>query len=101
VTDIEASGTNTVMATEQSRKLAQLTAAAARQIWTVTGQQSEETKNAALGVHELAEVIVASTVAVSQTQAAAEGLRVHAAELERLLATFRTTDATSLRESSS
>jgi methyl-accepting chemotaxis protein len=90
VTDIEASGTNTVMATEQSRKLAQLTAAAARQIWTVTGQQSEETKQVALGVHELAEVIVASTIAVSQTHAAAEGLRMHAAELERLLATFRT-----------
>jgi methyl-accepting chemotaxis protein len=92
VTDIETSGTNTVMATEQSRKLAQLTATAARQIWTVTGQQSADTKEAALGVHELAEVIVASTLAVSQTHAAAEGLRAHAAELERLLATFRTAD---------
>jgi methyl-accepting chemotaxis protein len=90
VTDIESSGTNTVMATEQSRKLAQLTATAARQIWTVTGQQSADTNAAALGVHELAEVIVASTIAVSQTHAAAEGLRMHAAELERLLATFRT-----------
>jgi methyl-accepting chemotaxis protein len=92
VTDIETSGTNTVMATEQSRKLAQLTATAARQIWTVTGQQSADTNAAALGVHELAEVIVASTIAVSQTHAAAEGLRVHAAELERLLATFRTAE---------
>jgi methyl-accepting chemotaxis protein len=94
VTDIEASGTNTVMATEQSRKLAQLTAAAARQIWTVTGQQSADTKEAALGVHALAEVVVASTAAVAQTHTAAEGLRVHAAELERLLATFRTIDST-------
>jgi methyl-accepting chemotaxis protein len=94
VTDIEASGTNTVMATEQSRALVQLTAAAARQIRTVTGQQSADTKDAALGVHELAEVVVASAIAVTQTQAAAEGLRVHAAELERLLANFRTADST-------
>jgi methyl-accepting chemotaxis protein len=94
LTDIEASGTNTVMATEQSRKLAQLTAAAARQISTVTGQQSAETKQVALGVNELAGVIVASTSAVAQTHAAAEGLRVHAAELERLLASFRTADST-------
>jgi methyl-accepting chemotaxis protein len=94
VTDIEASGTNTVVATEQSRKLAQLTAAAARQIWTVTGQQSTDTTEAALGVQALAEVVVASTIAVAQTHAAAEGLRVHAAELERLLANFRTADST-------
>jgi methyl-accepting chemotaxis protein len=82
------------MATEQSRKLAQQTAEAARQIWTVTGQQSADTKDAALGVREFAEVIAASTTAVAQTHEAAEGLRVHAAELERLLATFRTTDST-------
>jgi methyl-accepting chemotaxis protein len=94
VTDIEASGTNTVMVTEQSRKLAHLTAAAARQIWTVTGQQSADTKDAALGVRELAEIVASSTAAVAQTHAAAEGLRVHAAELERLLASFRTADST-------
>lgn len=94
VTDIEASGTNTVLATEHSRELAQLTAAAAREIWTVTGQQSADTKDAALGVHALAEVVVASTAAVAQTHAAAEGLRVHATELERLLASFRIADST-------
>jgi len=58
VTDIEATGTTTVMATEQSRKLAQLTAVAARQISTLTGRQSTDTEGVARGVHELAEAIV-------------------------------------------
>ena len=93
VTNIESSGSNTVMATEQSRKLAQATAAAARQISTVTQLQSTHTREVALGMQALAEVVVASAHAVSQTHAAAEGLRVHASELERLLATFRTVDS--------
>jgi methyl-accepting chemotaxis protein len=90
VTNIESSGSNTVMATEHSRKLAQATAEAARQISTVTQRQSTHTSEVALGMQELAQEVVASTAAVSQTHAAAEGLRAHASELERLLASFRT-----------
>ncbi len=92
VTDIESSGSNTVLATEQSRTLAQATAVAARRISTVTEQQSKDTKDVALGMRELAQVALASTAAASQTHAAAEGLRAHANELERLLATFRTVE---------
>ena len=90
VSDIELSGTDTVAATEQSRKLAQQTAVAARQISVDTGQQSTDTRDVAGGVQELAKSLDAATAAVAQTHAAAEGLRTHATELERLLATFRT-----------
>ncbi|WP_146155358.1 methyl-accepting chemotaxis protein [Enhygromyxa salina] len=88
VTDIKASGTSTVMATEDSRKLAQSTAEAARVISTVTQQQSDDTEQVSLSVQELAEMVVAAALATSQTRSAAEGLRAYALELERLTGAF-------------
>jgi hypothetical protein len=85
---VDASGTSTVMATEESRKLAQRAAAAARSISDLTVHQSAGTEQVSRGVLAVADMVAGSSRAVSQARAAAEGLRVHAIELERLTARF-------------
>jgi methyl-accepting chemotaxis protein len=88
IRSIETSGASTVMATEQSRRLAQRTAAAARDISLVTARQSADTEQASRGVLAVAEIVGQAAHATSQTRAAAEGLHSWATELERLLGTF-------------
>ena len=92
VEQIEVSGTGTVQATERSRALAQRTAAAARDISQVTAEQSLDTEQASLGVQSVADMVVEATHAMSQTRAAAAGLRDHAGVLEQLMNTFKTRD---------
>jgi methyl-accepting chemotaxis protein len=64
------------------------TAEAARAISSVTREQSVGSEAAAEGMEALAHNVQAAATATSQTRAAAEGLRVHSAELERLIARF-------------
>jgi methyl-accepting chemotaxis protein len=86
--DIEAAGASTVQATTNSRRLADSTATAARKISTVTHRQSEETEQVSHKVFEVAEGMIASVEATKQTLSAADGLRMQAAELERLTRQF-------------
>jgi methyl-accepting chemotaxis protein len=88
VANVEASSVSTVLATEESRQLAQRTAEAARDISKVTAVQSTDTEQASIGVQSVAAMVVETTFAMTQTRAAAEGLRAHADELERLMGTF-------------
>jgi methyl-accepting chemotaxis protein len=86
---ISNAGMSTVVASAQSRELAERTAAAARQISAVTATQHHDTHRVSVSVHEVATSVAASAVATSQTRAAAEGLRTHADELERLTRHFQ------------
>ncbi|MFV8754022.1 methyl-accepting chemotaxis protein [Nannocystaceae bacterium ST9] len=88
VVEIKTAGSNTVVVAEDSRKLAEQTASAARQISQVTHRQSRETELAAQTVHEITGVVIATAGATSQTRAAAEGLREQAEQLERLTRQF-------------
>jgi methyl-accepting chemotaxis protein len=89
MSSISAAGTSTVMASAQSRELAERTAAAARQISAVTATQHQDTHRVSTSVHEVAVSVAASAVATTQTRAAAERLRRHAEELERLTRHFQ------------
>jgi methyl-accepting chemotaxis protein len=86
---ISGAGTSTVLASAQSRDLAERTAAAARQISSVTATQHHDTQRVSASVHGVAQSVAASAVATSQTRAAAEGLRLQADELEHLTRHFR------------
>lgn len=86
---ISSAGASTVMASGQSRDLAEKTSAAAHQIWEVIEVQHHDTQRVAVSVSEVVESVAASAAASSQTRAAAEGLRAQADELERLTRRFR------------
>jgi methyl-accepting chemotaxis protein len=88
VADIRASGTSTVMVTDDSRKLAQRSADAARQISTVTRQQSRETTAVADAVTEVTKAVIALAGATAQARAASLGLRGRAERLEQLTRQF-------------
>ena len=77
------------MASAQSRDLAERTAAAARQISSVTATQHHDTQRVFASVQQVAESVAASAVATSQTRATAEGLRLQADELVRLTRHFQ------------
>jgi methyl-accepting chemotaxis protein len=89
---ISSAGMSTVVASAQSRELAERTAAAARQISAVTATQHHDTHRVSTSVHVVAESVAASAVATTQTRAAAERLREHADELERLTRHFQLGD---------
>lgn len=91
----EAATASTVVATQESRELAQSTAEAARQISAVTLRQSKDTEQASIDVHSVAEMVAAAASATTETRAAAEGLRRQAAELERLIGQFELDEARS------
>jgi methyl-accepting chemotaxis protein len=88
ISEIEAASTSTVQATTDSRRLAASTANAARKISTVTHRQSEETEQVSHKVLEVAQGMIATVEAAKQTLAATDGLRLRAAELERLTRQF-------------
>ena len=88
IADIGSAGTSTVVATELSRKLAERTAAAAREISTVTETQHRDTQHVLDAIGEVADAVAATASATGQTRAAAEGLLHHAAALEQLTGQF-------------
>lgn len=89
VGDVRASGSATVMATEQSRKLAESTSDAARRITFVTQQQRTATEQVTASVREVADVLAQAAAATTQTRVSAETLKTQADELEALLARFQ------------
>ncbi|TMQ05410.1 MAG: methyl-accepting chemotaxis protein [Deltaproteobacteria bacterium] len=89
VGDIRASGSSTMMATEDSKKLAASTTDAARQITLVTQQQRSGTEQVLQSVREIAETLTQSVAAMAQTRASAEQLKSQADKLASLVQAFR------------
>jgi methyl-accepting chemotaxis protein len=89
VGDIRASGSSTMMATEDSKKLAASTTDAARQITLVTQQQRSGTEQVLQSVREIAETLTQSVAAMAQTRASAEQLKSQADKLANLVLAFR------------
>jgi methyl-accepting chemotaxis protein len=89
VGDIRASGSSTMMATEDSKKLAASTTDAARQITLVTQQQRSGTEQVLQSVREIAETLTQSVAAMAQTRASAEQLKSQADKLSSLVQAFR------------
>jgi methyl-accepting chemotaxis protein len=89
VGDIRASGSSTMIATEDSKKLAASTTDAARQITLVTQQQRSGTEQVLQSVREIAETLTQSVAAMAQTRSSAEQLKSQADKLSSLVRAFR------------
>ncbi len=89
VGDIRESGASTVVATEESKKLADGTTAAARNITLVSQQQQTSTEQVSQNVRAIAEVVRQAATATTQTRASAEGLKVQAERLAGLVQSFQ------------
>ena len=89
VASINAAGNATVLATDQSRRLAHDTAAVARQISTLTLEQRDDSTRASATAVAMANFVQSAASGMSQTSAAADGLREQVAELERLTRSFK------------
>ncbi len=88
VADIRDSGSSTVIATEESRKLADGTTEAARQITFVSQQQRSGTEQVSQSVKNIAEVVSQAASATSEIRTAAEGLKTHADRLAEIVRKF-------------
>jgi methyl-accepting chemotaxis protein len=89
VGDIRASGSSTMIATEDSKKLAASTTEAARQITMVSQQQRSGTEQVLQSIREIGETLSQSVSAMGQTRASAEQLKIQADKLSSLVRTFR------------
>jgi methyl-accepting chemotaxis protein len=89
VTDIRSSGSSTVMATEESKKLAESTTEAARQISLVTQQQRSGTEQVSQSVKDIAHVLAQAVAATTQTRTSAEDLKAQADRLAGLVKRFQ------------
>ena len=87
--DIRESGASTVVATEESRKLAESTTEAARGITLVTQQQQTSTEQVTENVRGVAHVTGQAASATTQTRTAAEQLKENAERLARTVASFK------------
>jgi methyl-accepting chemotaxis protein len=90
VADIRASGSSTVMATEEGRRLAESTTESARLITTVTQQQRLGTEQVTKSMGEIASVLSQSVEATRKTRALAEDLKNQADRLAEVVGRFRT-----------
>ncbi|HYQ00950.1 MAG TPA: HAMP domain-containing methyl-accepting chemotaxis protein [Polyangiaceae bacterium] len=90
VSDIRESGSTTVMATEESKRLAQGTTEAARQITFVTQQQRSGTEQVSQSVRGITDVVTQTVAATAQTRTSAERLKAQADRLTDLVRRFET-----------
>ncbi len=88
VVDIRDSGSTTVTATDESRRLAHGTTEAARQITFVTQQQRSGTEQVSQSIKSIADVVTQAVSATSQTRTSAEGLKMQAEKMAELLRRF-------------
>src|SRR6185503_18550975 len=95
VSDIRDSGSSTVMATEESKKLAQGTTEAARQITFAAQQQQTSTDQVSQGMRDIANVVSQTVSATTQTRTSAEGLKRRADTLSTIVQRFRVEEARS------
>lgn len=93
VADISDSGSTTVMATEESRRLAEGTTEAARQITFVSQQQKSGTEQVSQSVKNIAEVVTQSVSATSQTRTSAQLLKQQADGLAEMVRRFELSPA--------
>jgi methyl-accepting chemotaxis protein len=93
VTDVRASGTSTVLVTEEARKLAEATTGTARQIAQISQQQRTATEQVTSGMREASSGLTQSVAAARQTRAAAEHLNTQAAKLKQLVGGVRVDSA--------
>jgi methyl-accepting chemotaxis protein len=89
VSDVRASVSSTVIATEESTRLAEGTTESARQINLVTQQQRSGTEQAGQSMRDVASMITQSLAATQQVRSLAEDLKVQADNLNGLVARFR------------
>jgi len=89
VGDVRASVSATVLATEESTKLAEGTADSARQINMVTQQQRSGTEQASQSMRNVAAMIAQSLAATQQIRSLAEDLKLQADNLTKIVARFR------------
>jgi methyl-accepting chemotaxis protein len=92
VADVRASGSSTVMATEEGRRLAESTTDSARAITTVTQQQRMETEQVSKRMGEITEILAQSVSATRRTRALAEDLKARSGELAEVVGRFRVND---------
>lgn len=89
VSDVRASVSATVLATEESSTLAEGTTESARQINLVTQQQRSGTEQAGQSMRDVATMITQSLAATQQVRSLAEDLKGQADNLNGLVARFR------------
>jgi len=89
VSDVRASGSVTVMSTEEGRKLAESTTLSARQITMVTQQQRTGTEQVNESLRDIATVLAQSVGAAQQTRTLAENLKHQADRLADTVGRFR------------
>ena len=85
VGDVRSSGSATVIATEEARKLADSTTESARQITQVTKQQRTATEQVAENMRGVSGLLSQSVAATQQTRASAESLRAQAGRLTSII----------------
>jgi methyl-accepting chemotaxis protein len=88
VSDIRDSGSSTVAATEEGRRLADGTTEAARQITFVTQQQRSGTEQVSESIRNITDVVTQAVSATAQTRTSAQGLKTQADRLAALVKRF-------------
>jgi methyl-accepting chemotaxis protein len=87
--DVKTSGSSSVQATEEGRKLAESTTDSARDITLVTQQQRSATEQVSQTMRQISKVLSSSLTTTQQTRSSAELLKSQSAELERVIGRFR------------
>ena len=88
VGDIRDSGSSTVVATEEGRRLADGTTEAARQITFVTQQQRSGTEQVSESIRNITDVVTQAVSATAQTRSSAQSLKTQADRLAALVKRF-------------
>lgn len=88
VSDIRASGSSTVMATEEGRRLAESTTESARLITNVTQQQRTGTEQVSRSMSDIAAVLAQSVSSTRQTRSLAAELKNQADRLAEVVGRF-------------
>lgn len=88
VSDIRDSGSSTVAATEEGRRLADGTTEAARQITFVTQQQRSGTEQVSESIRNITDVVTQAVSATGQIRTSAQGLKSQADRLAGLVKRF-------------
>lgn len=89
---VEVAGVRSVETTDDSGKLAEQTATAARAISSETTRQSAQSARVSSSVEELGKAVAQTNEAIARSREAAEGMRTYAARLTELTVSFTLAD---------
>ena len=98
VNDVRTSGTTTVLATEEGRKLADGTTESARQITLVTQQQRSATEQVSESMGSISALLTQSVASAAQTRSAAEVLKTQAEQLSSIVGRFHLGEPVAARQ---